>query len=60
MKTSYTDDEIEFLDAMRRLSPEVRARIDRLINSWIKKNKENANNVIQFVKNNSNRKESKS
>lgn len=52
MKMILTDDEIEFLEAMNRLSPENRARIDRLIDSWIKRDKEkrSINNVIPIAR----------
>ena len=50
MKMTLTDDEIEFLDVMRKLSPEVRARIVRLMDSWIQRDHErkNTNKVIRF------------
>ena len=54
-----TNDEIEFLHSMNALSPEVRARIRRLMKSWIKRDKEkkNTNNIIFFPgKNNEQRK----
>ncbi len=52
MNVPLADDEIQILDEMRRLSPENRIRISRLINSWIQRDKEkrSANNVIPFVK----------
>lgn len=50
MKMILTNDEIELLNRINALSPEVKARIDRLINSWIKRDEEkkSTNNIIVF------------
>lgn len=52
MKENYTYEEVQLLKAIIKLSPVARVRIERLMLSWIERNKKirESNNVIPFRK----------